>query len=305
MTTTTTATTLTTAIPEPVPAGPARPPQRISFRFLRRMPVRIGIGLLLIVELYPLVWLLLSSFKTQNEFLTEPTWAFPSQLNFQNYVDAWVDGNLGVYIRNSMLATIPSLALIILLGVAAGFALEVLVWRGRNTTLLLFLVGIMVPGQMILLPLFTVYFGVGLAGTLWPLIITYTATGLPLTVLMMATYFRSVPREVFEAATLDGASMLRAFWSIGFPMVRNAVFTVALVQFFFIWNDLLIALTFTTDASLRTIQVGLLTFTGEFGQTQYGPLFAAISINVFGMLIFYLILNQRIMKGMTAGSVKG
>ena len=105
---------------------------------------------------------------------------------------------------------------------------------------------------MILLPLFTVYFQAGLTGTLWPLIITYTATGLPLTVFMMATYFRAVPREVFEAATLDGAGMIRSFLSIGFPMVRNAVFTVALVQFFFIWNDLLIALTFTNSSELRT-----------------------------------------------------
>ena len=153
--------------------------------------------------------------------------------------------------------------------------------------------------------LFSAYFQVGLTGTLWPLIITYTATGLPLTVFMMATYFRAVPREVFEAATLDGASMIRAFFSIGFPMVRNAVFTVALVQFFFIWNDLLIALTFTNNAQLNTIQVGLLNFTGEFGAVQYGPLFAAICINVFGTLVLYLFLNQRVMKGLAGGAVKG
>lgn len=299
--------TITTAIPDPsqtITSG-VTPPSRSSSRFLHKLPVRILIALLLIIEIYPLLWLLMSSFKTQNEFLTEPSWSLPSQLTFTNYIDAWVDGNLAAYVRNSLLATLPSLAMIIILGVAAGFALEVLVWRGRNQTLLLFLVGIMVPAQMILLPLFTVYFQIGLAGTLWPLIITYTATGLPLTVFMMATYFRSVPREVFEAATLDGASTLRAFRSIGFPMVRNAVFTVALVQFFFIWNDLLFALTFTTNQDLRTIQVGLLNFTGEFGQTAYGPLFAAICINVFGTLVLYLILNQRIMKGLTAGSVKG
>ncbi len=295
--------TTTTAIP--AFSADSTPRARGRSRFLRKLPVRVLVGVLLVVEIYPLVWLLLSSFKSQNEFLTEPSWALPSQLNLDNYVTAWTDGNLGTYVRNSILATFPSLVMIILLGVAAGFALEVLVWKGRNQTLLLFLVGIMVPGQMILLPLFTVYFQVGLAGTLWPLIITYTATGLPLTVFMMATFFRSVPREVFEAATLDGASVLRAFWSIGFPMVRNAVFTVALVQFFFIWNDLLIALTFTTDQNLRTIQVGLLTFSGEFGQTAYGPLFAAICINVFGALAIYLVLNQRIMKGLTAGSVKG
>jgi len=121
---------------------------------------------------------------------------------------------------------------------------------------------------------------------------------------MMATYFRAVPREVFEASTLDGASMLRSFWTIGVPMARNAVFTVALVQFFFIWNDLLISLTFTTDDSLRTIQVGLLNFTGSYG-TEFGPLFAAICINVLGTLVLYLFINQRVMKGLTNGAVKG
>ncbi|WP_367651827.1 carbohydrate ABC transporter permease [Curtobacterium sp. MCPF17_052] len=140
---------------------------------------------------------------------------------------------------------------------------------------------------------------------MWPLIITYTATALPLTVFMMATYFRSVPREVFEASTLDGASIIRSFISIGFPMMRNAVFTIALVQFFFMWNDLLIALTFTTDENLRTVQVGLLNFTGQFGVVQYGPTFAAICINVFIILILYVFLNQRVMKGLAAGSVKG
>jgi raffinose/stachyose/melibiose transport system permease protein len=269
------------------------------------VPVNLLVALLLVVEIFPLVWLFLGSFKTQDEFLNSPAWSFPQTFSFDNYAEAWITGNLATYVGNSLIATIPSLFLIVLFGVAAGFALEVLVWKGRNAVLLTFLAGIMVPGQMILLPLFSAYFQVGLTGTLWPLIITYTATGLPLTVFMMATYFRAVPREVFEAATLDGASMIRAFFSIGFPMVRNAVFTVALVQFFFIWNDLLIALTFTNNAQLNTIQVGLLNFTGEFGAVQYGPLFAAICINVFGTLVLYLFLNQRVMKGLAGGAVKG
>jgi raffinose/stachyose/melibiose transport system permease protein len=284
------------------PAGRRRAPK---IKVLKRLPVQLLVALLLIVEIYPLVWLFMGSFKTQDEFLNSPVWTFPQNFNVDNYVEAWTTGNLATYVGNSLIATIPSLFLIVLFGVAAGFALEVLVWKGRNAVLLTFLAGIMVPGQMILLPLFSAYFQVGLTGTLWPLIITYTATGLPLTVFMMATYFRAVPREVFEAATLDGASMIRAFFSIGFPMVRNAVFTVALVQFFFIWNDLLIALTFTNNAELSTIQVGLLNFTGEFGAVQYGPLFAAICINVFGTLVLYLFLNQRVMKGLAGGAVKG
>ena len=284
----------------------ARRPGTVGGRaFARRLTRNLLIALLVVIEVAPLLWLLLSSFKTQSEFVNDPAWSLPGKWDFQNYADAWSTGHVGLYVRNSIVATVPSLALIIVFGTAAGFALEVMIWRGRHQVLLVFLLGIMVPIQMILLPLFRVYFQSGLSGTMWPLIITYTAVGLPLTVFMMATYFRAVPREMFEAATLDGANMLTAFWRIGFPVVRNAVFTVALVQFFFIWNDLLVSLTFTTDDDLRTIQVGLLNFTGQYGETAYGPLFAAISINVVGALVLYLLINQRIIRGLTAGAVKG
>lgn len=285
---------------------PSLPPATVRRpRYARRLIRNLLVALLVAVELAPLAWLLISSFKTQSEFVNDPAWSLPGRWDLNNYADAWTTGHVGLYIRNSLLASVPSLALIIVLGTAAGFALEVMIWRGRHQVLLVFLVGIMVPSQMILLPLFRVYFQSGLSGTMWPLIITYTAVGLPLTVFMMATYFRAVPREMFEAATLDGAGMLTAFWRIGFPVVRNAVLTVALVQFFFIWNDLLVSLTFTTDDELRTIQVGLLNFTGQYGETAYGPLFAAISINVVGALVLYLLINQRIIKGLTAGAVKG
>lgn len=276
-----------------------------ALKFLRRLPMRILLTLLLIAVVYPLVWLVINSLKSQSDYLNSPTWSLPHELVWQNYIDAWTTGNLSIFIRNSIIATVPSLAMIIAFGTAAGFALQVMVFKGRSTIQLLFLAGIMVPVQMILLPLFTIYYSTNLTGTLLPLIITYTGTGLPLTVFMMATYFRSIPMSVFEAATLDGASILRTFWSIAFPLVRNAVLTVGLVQFFFIWNDLLVALTFTNTTELRTIQVGLLNFTGEFGSMQYGPLFAAICINVFGILAIYLFLNQQVMKGLTSGAVKG
>ena len=287
------------------PAPRPTPRRRGARDFLSRLPIRLAITLLLIIEIYPIVWMFLGSFKTQSEFLSEPFWALPSSWSLDNYVEVFTTGEFGKYILNSVIAVFPSLFVILLLGVAAGFALEVMVWKGRGTVLLLFLAGIMVPAQMILLPLFTIYFRANLTGSLWPLILTYVAIGMPLTVFMMATFFRSVPREIFEASTLDGASIFRSFWSVGIPLVRNAIFTVGLVQFFFIWNDLLIALTFTTSSDLRTIQVGLLNFTGQYGAVQYGPTFAAIAVNVFGTLLIYLFLNQQVMKGLTAGSVKG
>ncbi len=274
-------------------------------RTVRRLPLYLAVAVLLVVEVYPLLWIVLGSFKTQKEVLGQPFWALPQRWNLDNYINAFEVGNLGPYLLNSAITVLPALAIALILGVAAGFALEVMVWKGRGGVLLLFVLGILIPGQLVLLPLFTIYFRLHLTGTLWPLLITYVAGSLPLIIFMVATYFRAVPRELFEAATLDGASLLRSLWSVGIPVIKNAIVTVALVQFFFLWNDLLIALTLTNRAELRTLQVGLLNFRGQYGVIEYGPLFAAIFIGIAGPLVLYLFLNQRIMRGMTAGSVKG
>lgn len=299
-----------TTVTAPRVKGPAQPvTARTSrgglTRFARRLPARLLTLVLLIVVIYPLAWLFLGSLKSQSDYLNSPSYSLPAHWMWGNYKAAWVAGDLGIYLRNSVTAVLPALTMVILLGSAAGFALQVMRWRLSRPVMLLFLAGIMVPSQMILLPLFTIYFQAGLTGSLWPLIITYTATGLPLTVFMLATYFRAVPREIIEAATIDGAGIFRVFFSVALPMVRNAILTVALVQFFFMWNDLLVALTFTNSNNLRTVQVGLLNFTGEFGSIQYGPLFAAICITVFGTLALFVALNQQVMKGLTGGAVKG
>ena len=262
------------------------------------------VGLLLVIEIYPLVWLVQSSFKQNSEFSLRPIWALPEGLHWQNYTDA-LNSGIGGYFLNSILAVFPSLFLIIVLSVCAAFALEVMRWRGRNGVLLLFLAGIMVPSQMLLLPLFTIYFQTNLIDTRWALIVTYTAFGLPLTVFLMAGYFKAVPREVLEASTLDGANLYQTFFRVALPMVANAIVTVALVQFFFLWNDLLFSLTFISSDDLRTIQTGLLNFTGEHGEIDWGPTFAAVSLAVLPTLMVYLLLNQRVIRGLTSGSLKG
>lgn len=274
-------------------------------KLIRRIPSFLVIVVLVLITAYPLFWLFINSLKTNSEFLNNPSYALPQEWAWGNYAEAWQTANLSTTITNSVLVTVPSLILIVLLGTAAGFALEVMVWKGRGGVLLLILGGIMIPGQMIVLPLFTAFFNIGITGSLLPLILIYTGTGLPLTVFMMATYFRAIPREIFEASTIDGASMLRSFFSVGFPMVRNAVVTVAIVQFFLVWNDLLMALIFAGQRKLNTIQIGLLNFSGEFGAINYGPLFAAICTTVGGILVLYLFLNQRIMNGLAAGALKG
>lgn len=282
-----------------------QPAAQRAGRLSRKALINILIGIILIIEIYPLFWILTSSFKSQNEFETQPLWSLPKALNFQNYVDAWNTAHLGTDALNSLIVTLVSMAIILVLGSGAAFALEVMVWKGRGKVLLFIIGGLMVPIQLILLPLFTIYFKIGLTNSLAPLIITYVGQGLPLTVFLMATYFRSVPRELFEASTLDGASIYRSFFSVGLPLVRNGLFTMALLLFFSIWNDLLIALTFNSSPELSTVQVGLLNFNGQYGQTTYGPLFAAISIVIFATLVVYALINQQVMKGLTAGSVKG
>ncbi|MDN3496436.1 carbohydrate ABC transporter permease [Planococcus sp. APC 4015] len=297
--------TLVQARPASRKTRPRNHASRRLGRAVRRLPIWIVVALLLIVVLYPQLWMILGSFKTQTEFFENPTWALPETWNFDNYVSALTRGNVAVNYRNSLLVTIPSVALILILGIAAGYVLEIMIWKGRRTVLLFILAGIMVPGQMILVPLFTVYFRAGLTNTLWPLILTYTAMGIPLTTFLMAAYFRTLPREIFEAATMDGSGPLRSFFVIALPLMKNAMLTIGLVQFFSVFNDLLIALTFTTRPELATIQVGLLSLSDQYGSTQYGPLFAAISINIIVLLIVFVFLNKKIMAGLAAGSLKG
>jgi len=271
---------------------------------LRRAPATIFLGLVIVAEVLPLVWLLVSSVRPADEFTTEPMWSIPKRLDWNNYVYAWTTGAMGTYLRNSVIAVLPSLLFIAILSITAAFALEILHWRGRNGIMLLFLAGIMMPLQIILLPLFSIYLHVNLINNLLSLIITYTAFGLPLTIFMLAGFYKTMPPALIEAAVIDGCSIFGAFWRITVPMMKNAILTVMLVQFFFIWNDLLLSLTFISNNNLRTVQTGLLSFTTGYGQA-WGPTFAAVCMAMLPTLGVYLFLNQRVIKGIAAGSVKG
>lgn len=266
---------------------------------------KILILLIVIVSVYPIIWLLLSSLKAPGEFSSSPMYALPEGFYFQNYIDAWTTGNMGVYFKNSVIVTFSSLVLIIVLGAAAAFAIEKMTWKFSKATLLLFVTGIMVPVPIVLLPLFTMFYEINLLNNLFGLVLALVTFALPLTIFLFASYFKSVPDELIESAIMDGASIFRVFISIALPMIKNAIVTVALVQFFFVWNDLIFTMTFISDSELRTIQTGLMHFSGEHGQRDWGPTFAAISMAVIPTMLLYLFLNKTIMKGMASGAVKG
>ncbi len=279
--------------------------QKSILQHLSNIPVLALVLLAVLVSVYPVFWIFISSLKGVEEFSGSPMWALPKELHWENYARAWTEGKMSTYFLNSILTVVPSLTLVVLLGVSAAFGIEIMQWRFANLTTLVFLTAIMVPLQIVILPLFTMYFATRLLNTHLALIITYVAFGLPLVVFFMTGYFKTFSREVIEAAIMDGASIYQVFFKIALPMVMNAVVTVALVQFFFMWNDLLVSLTFTTSPDMRTVQSGLLNFVGQYGQREWGPTFASVAITVAPTVLVYLFLNQLVMKGLASGAVKG
>ncbi|GIV94227.1 MAG: hypothetical protein KatS3mg056_2936 [Chloroflexus sp.] len=169
------------------------------------------VAILVLIELYPLTWLLLSSFKAPAEFSLNPIYALPEGFYWQNYIRAWTEGRMGVYFQNSLMVTVPSLFLILCLGSMAAFGIEILKWRFNNVVLIIFLLGIMIPVQMILLPLFAIYNQLQLLNTFTGLILVYTAFGLPLTIFLLVSFAKSLPHEVLEAALIDGANIYQIF----------------------------------------------------------------------------------------------
>ncbi len=274
-------------------------------RIASRTILLLFISVLLVIALYPIAWLLLASFKSPSEFNLRPIYALPDGFYFKNYVDAWTTGKFNLYFANSVLVTVPSLILILGLSVSAAFGIEIMRWRFRNGILLLFLAGILIPAQMVLLPLYTMYYQLHLLDNRWGLIAAYTAFGFPLSIFLFTGYFKSLSHEILEAAVVDGANIYQMFFYVALPMIKNSIFTVGLVQFFFIWNELVLSMTFVSNTKLRTIQAGLLDFVGRFNQRDWGPTFAFISMAILPTLIIYLILNRLIVRGLTAGAVKG
>jgi len=263
------------------------------------------LAILLIIEVYPLLWIVLSSVKSPSEFTSRPMYDLPLGIYWQNFVDAWSTGHMNIYFRNSAIVTFPSLFISISLSSAAAFGIEKLKWKWSNRVLFIFLAGIMVPVPIILLPLFTIFLKLSLINNLWGLIITYTAFGIPLQVFLFSSYFKTMPNELMESAVIDGANIYQIFLRIALPMVRNSIVTVALVQFFFTWNDLILSLTFICSDRFRPGQRGRIHFQGEYGQTEWGPTFASLTMAVIPTLIIYLFLNKSVMKGLTSGAVKG
>jgi raffinose/stachyose/melibiose transport system permease protein len=276
---------------------------------LKVSPVQLILKLLLIAflaaEVYPILWMLLSSVKSTREFSVNPSYALPEGFYFQNYVDAWTTGRMGTFFVNSLFVTLVSLVIIVVLSTMVSFALVKMKWKLRSFVNAFFLAGIMVPVTIVLIPLFSMYKAMGLLNTHWSLIITYVGFGLSLSIYLLTAYLGSLPDEMIEAAVIDGCNIYQVFLNIIVPLAANAIVTVIVIQFFFRWNDMLFSMTFISQTAMKTVQTGLMYFSDEWGNKNWGAIFAAISIGVMPTLVLYGLLNKLVMDGMTAGAVKG
>jgi ABC-type sugar transport system, permease component len=267
--------------------------------------LKILIALILIIDIYPIFWMITASFKTPNEFSAQPSFSLPHSLYLVNYVNAWTTGQMYIFYKNSIIDTLVSLVLICVFSVTASFAIAKMKWRFKNAYYNMMIAGISVPVTIVLIPLFIIYNQAHLLNTYWSLIFAYTAFGLSLSIYLLVSYFSYVPNEIMESAVIDGCNIYSVLFKIVLPLVRNAIITVVVLQFFFKWNDLIFSMTFISDTGLKTIQTGLMYFSDEFGQKDWGAIFASISIAVVPTLILYAALNKKVIEGMTAGAVKG
>ena len=260
---------------------------------------------IVVIDAYPIFWLLTSAMKSPTEFTANPSYSLPEGFYYQNFVNGWTRGHMGRYFLNSLFYTVVALLFIILITVPVSFALTKMRWKGREFFSNYFLTGLMVPVATALLPLFQIYSKMGILNTRFCLIITYIAFGLSLSIFLMCGYMRSLSDEILEASVIDGCGIFKMMWYIVVPLMKNGIVTVLVLQFFYKWNDLLFSMTFVSDSKLKTIQTGLLYFTDEFGTKDWGSIFASIAISVLPMLVIYLFLNKKVVEGMTNGAVKG
>lgn len=258
--------------------------------------------LISLVYVVPLLWMVTSSFKTKREIFDSP-FSLPAEINFSVWASAWERGNLGQYIVNSLIVTVVSVSAILLFSLAAAFAFSRFRFRFKIVFLAPFVLGLLLPVQSYLTAQARIFDAFYILNTRWALIVPYIGLGLSLAVFLLKAYLDSMPKELFDAARVDGAGDLRMLFQIVLPLMTPALATVAVFSVLSTWNEFLLALLYVVDDGLRTIPAGLLAFTGKYS-TDYPSLFAALSIITIPMIAIYVVFHRQVISGVTEGSIQ-
>lgn len=255
------------------------------------------------MTVYPIFWLLISSFKTTQAFQMDRL-GLPRRWAFQNYVQAWRIGEFDVLVVNSVVYVVATTLAVVLLSVAAGFGFAKL--RSRATPVLYgsFVVGILLTIQSIMVPLFLMASMTHLDNTRLGVIVVYTGIGLPIGVYLCTEFIRSLPDAIIESARVDGASYPAILWRIVFPMAKPVITTLAILTIPGVWNEFMLINVLVSDNDLRSLPVGIFRFSGALA-SDYGKQFAGLVIGMLPMVVFYLVFRKQITQGVIAGAVKG
>lgn len=295
---------MTPSRPHPKPRPPAQ--QRTPGRWaasLRYLPVTLVLAGVSVVMVAPLIWTVISSLKTNREFFTSP-WSLPAAFRIEHFATAWTEGRLGTYAFNSVWITTVSVVAIVVLSSMAAFAFARLEFRGRDKFFAIFLVGLIIPIQGVLVPLFLMLKEVGLLYTYPGLVLSYVAWGLPLAIYVMRAFFLSLPRDLEDAARIDGCGLFGIYWRILMPIAKPAVATVAVFSALGVWNELLLVQLFISEDTMRTVPCGLWAFSYQH-QTRYDLTFAAVTMIALPMVGLYAVFQRWFIDGLTAGAIKG
>ena len=255
-----------------------------------------------VVMVYPLLVMLLSAFKTNAELFASP-FALPESFSFTNAARVWGETNFVAYLGNSVVVTACSVLGILVTGTMAAYALARYRFWLNSLVFLFFLSGLMVPLKLAVIPLFIQLGALGLIDTRAGLVLVYVAMGLPSAIFILTGFLRSLPTELEEAARMEGASELRIMLLVMLPLARPAMVIAAIQNAVPIWNDFFFPLIFISSERLKTLPQGLTVFMGEYN-TDWGVLFAGLSLAALPIVAVYIVLSRHFIEGMTQGAIK-
>ncbi len=256
------------------------------------------------MALYPLIWLLFSSFKTTQEYQMTSKLALPQVWWWRNYIDAWIRGKFGSLFLNSILYTGISTIAILYFSIAAGFAFAKLPNKSTGFVYKSFVIGVLITLQCIMIPLFFMSNWTGLYDTRLGVLICYIGIGMPMGIYLTTEFIRSIPTSLVESARIDGAPYLQIFFDIIFPMSKPVGITLAILTITGTWNEFMLINILASSEKIKSLPVGVQKFSGALA-SDYGKQFAALMISIIPIIIFYGIFRKQITKGVAAGAVKG
>ncbi|MGL1892917.1 MAG: carbohydrate ABC transporter permease [Spirochaetaceae bacterium] len=264
----------------------------------------IILGFFLFVALYPIIWLILASFKSSNLELQTNSFGFPEKWMFINYVNAMKKANIPTLFLHSTFVAVFAVFLNLFIAAITSFILAREEFRGKNVIYTIIIAGILLPIISFMVPYFSIIQKLKLYDTLFALILVYSTINIPISVFLTTSFMKTIPVELEEAATIDGASFFQRFSKVILPLSQTGLVTAGTFCFIYAWNEFIMALLLTSSESSRTLQLGIRFFTSQF-VTDYTAMYAAIVITIIPSIVVYILFHNKIISGLTAGAVKG